>query len=182
MKSLISTFFFIALSFIVFGQQNDKRLAPDLVPIAELDQFTLPLLDNKLLLAEELERRAPGIAPRFAETFEVDINPSTDGAWERSSNGNDVWRFRIHSKGAKSLNLGFSKYNMPPGGSLILYSSNYERILGPFTPADNEEHEELWTPVVDGDDLIIEVQLPAEQKSNLQLQLKSINHDFIRLF
>ncbi len=179
MKMFLRVLFLIAIPFTIFSQKNDIRLAPDINPAFELDAFTLPTLNNKHLLDAELARRGPGIAPKFAETFDVEINPTTDGVWEKSSNGNAVWRFRINSEGAESLNLGFSKYNMPQGGSLILYSSDYQTILGPFTPADNEEHEELWTPVVDGDDLIIEVQVPEEQKSNLQLQLKSINHDFI---
>ena len=86
---------------------------------------------------------------------------------------------RIYSMGAKSLNLGFTKYLMPEGGSLILYSADYENIIGPFTRADNEEHEQLWTPILDGDDMIIEVQVPVHLKNSLQLELSSINHDFI---
>lgn len=179
MKILLRILLLLLIPLTVFSQKNDARLAPGLKPVSDLNAYTLPALDNKQLLETELARRGPGIAPKFAETFEVEINPATDGVWEKSSNGNEVWRFRINSEGAKSLNLGFSKYKMPQGGSLILYSADYESILGPFTPADNEEHEELWTPVVDGDDLIIEVQVPEAQKSNLQLALKSINHDFI---
>lgn len=159
--------------------QQDGRIAKTKTSLAEVAQFTLPPIDNKAMLAEEMERRAPGIAPKFAKTISSHITPSTHGNWEDLPNGNALWRMRISSKGAKSLNLGFTTYQMPQGGSLILYSPNQKKILGPFTPADNEQHAQLWTPVLEGDKLVIEVQVPQKQKSNLQLVLSSINHDFL---
>ena len=68
---------------------------------------------------------------------------------------------------------------MPSGGTLVMYTPDFKNILGPFTPADNEEHEELWTPVVDGDDLIVEVWLKENNRNDFELELKSVNHDFI---
>ncbi|GJM32166.1 MAG: hypothetical protein DHS20C18_11670 [Saprospiraceae bacterium] len=162
-----------------FSQSIDERIAPTRQPLSEVELVLMPNLNNAALLQAELERRGPGIAPRFAETFEVDISPQTHGNWEVSSNGNAVWRLRVLSANAYSLNLGFDQYLMPRGGSLIVYSPNQKRVMGPFTPADNEEHEELWTPIFDGEQLVIEVQLPADKREELQLHLKSINHDFI---
>ncbi len=167
------------LPILLFAQNDDYRLAPGITPAQELPQYVLPELDNKALYQAEMARRGPGIAPKFAENIEVDISPATHGIWETASNGNLVWRIRLYSQHARSLNLGFSKYIMPPGGSLILYEATNKIILGPFTPADNEDHEQLWTPIVEGDDLVVEVQLPPAEQSNLKLTLKSVNHDFI---
>ncbi|MDW3651631.1 MAG: proprotein convertase P-domain-containing protein [Bacteroidia bacterium] len=136
-------------------------------------------MDNKALMQEEMERRAPGRAPKFAKTVYSNIKPSTHGNWEVLPNGNSLWRMRISSAGAKSLNLGFTSYQMPKGGSMILYTPDKKEILGPFTPSDNEDHAQLWTPVLKGEELVIEVQIPQAQKSNLQLTLNSINHDFL---
>ena len=41
------------------------------------------------------------------------------------------------------------------------------------------KHEQLWTPVLDGEELVIEVQVPKEQKHLLELELKYVNHDFV---
>lgn len=171
---LLATLFSLALS-----AQNDPRIARTKTPLADVPVALMPHLDNDALLAAELERRGPGIAPRFAEVMEVAFNPNTHGKWERLANGNSIWRLRIRSVGAKSLNLGFTKYLMPARGSLILYSPDYETVMGPFTPADNEEHEQLWTPVLPGEELVLEVQLPDHRKSDLQLELKYVNHDFL---
>ena len=164
-----------------FAQQIniDQRIAPTLQPLDLVQKMTMPTMDNDALYTAELARRGPGIAPKYAENIEVDYTPFTHGTWEDLSDGNSVWRLVIHSANAKSINLGFSKYIMPTGGSLILYSTDFKRVMGPFTPADNEVHEQLWTPILDGDELVIEVALPTSEKNNLQLELSYVNHDYI---
>ena len=48
-----------------------------------------------------------------------------------------------------------------------------------MSPVDNEDHEQLWTPILDGDELVVEVQIPTLEKNNLQLVLSYVNHDFV---
>ena len=179
MRIAIATSLLIVLSSFIYGQKFDPRIADTRQALSEVELLTMPPLNNQSLLEAELERRGPGIAPRFAETFEVDIRPETHGHWEQLANGKAVWRLRLLSKDAHSLNLGFTKYYMPPNGSLIIYTPDRKRVLGPFTPADNEVHEQLWTPVFAGDELVIEVQVPAQEREALDLHLTSINHDFL---
>ena len=159
--------------------QSDSRIAPTQTPLSQVERLVMPPLNNKALYEAELERRGPGVAPRFAEAIEVDIRPEERGAWEILPDDRAVWRLRIHSAGAKSLNLGFMEYYMPPRGSLILYSPDQQYVLGPFTPADNEEHDQLWTPILPGDELVVEVQLPKNLIPQLQLRLSYVNHDFL---
>lgn len=178
----IKLLFAFSLFFFQLSAQNfptDNRIALTVESLDMVEKATMPSLDNQALLDAELQRRGPGIAPKYAENIEVEISPATNGNWEDLADGNSVWRMKIESVGAKSLNLGFTKYLMPTNGTLILYTPNYERVMGPFTPADNEEHEQLWTPILNGDELVIEVQLPTVEKENLELELKYVNHDFI---
>ncbi|WP_052331329.1 cadherin-like domain-containing protein, partial [Lewinella cohaerens] len=137
----------------------------------------MPPQDNQALMSEELARRGPAVAPRYATNIEVDITPDTHGQWETTPNSS-VWRLRIKSQGAYSLNFGFTQYNMPRGGKLVMYSPDQARIKGPFTPADNEEHEQLWTPLIEGDELIIEVTVPTASVNELSLKLAYVNHAF----
>ncbi len=178
MKKLTLLLLF-GLSTLAVFSQNDPRIARTKTALDQVPVALMPHLDNAALFAAEMNHRAPGIAPRFAEPIEVSISPTTDGHWEQLANGKSLWRLRIRSAGAKSLNLGFTKYAMPAGGSLILYSPDYQTVMGPFTPSDNEEHEQLWTPVLPGEELVVEVQLPTHSQSALQLELKYVNHDFI---
>lgn len=178
MKKLLFSLSLFCLGYSLYAQQDD-RIAHTSTALSEVQQIILPKLNNQTLLEAELARRQPGLAPKFAETMEVDVSPETQGLWEYLPNGNALWRLRILSQGAKSLNLGFTRYNMPQGGTMILYSPDYEQVMGPFSPADNEEHEQLWTPVLAGQEIVIEVQLPQQSMAQLQLELKYVNHDFI---
>ena len=116
---------------------------------------------------------------RFAEPFAVEVTPATHGRWETADDGRTaVWRLRIASAGAVSLNLGFTRYAMPPGGRLFLHTPDAEEVLGPFAEADNESHGELWTPLVSGGELVVEVAVPAGRVGDLELRIGSVNRGF----
>jgi hypothetical protein len=44
--------------------------------------------------------------------------------------------------------------------------------------ADNAEHGQLWTPTVDGEEVIIEISVPKDQVSRMQLVLGVINQGY----
>jgi lysyl endopeptidase len=125
--------------------------------------------------AEDEERAALGLAPRFAIPNEVLISPATDGVWKDLDERTRQWRLRITSPGALSLNLGFTAYFMPPGGQLWLYATDGSYALEPYTDFHNADHGELWTAVVLADDILVEVTLPAAVEKELILHLTSIN-------
>lgn len=178
MKSNLLILLFFCLSFAGFAQ-NDTRIADTKTPLSAVEQVVLPLQNNKQLLEIELAERRVGRANKFAEAIEVNITPRSHGNWENLANGNAVWRLRLQSLGAKSLNLGFTEYELPTNSSLILYTPDYEKVRGPFTPADNEEHMQLWTPILEGSDMVIELQVPQVLKNDVKLKLSYINHDFV---
>jgi len=138
----------------------------------------MPPVDAAELLKEDEQRAAMGLPPRFAQPIPVYISPTTHGTWEALPSGILLWRLRIHSPGAVSINLGFTRYLMPLGGRLFLYTPDYRRVVGPFTERDNEAHGQLWTPILPGEEIIIEVSLPAAVVSQLALELTSVNHGY----
>ncbi|MEL6833408.1 MAG: T9SS type A sorting domain-containing protein [Bacteroidota bacterium] len=168
----------VSIIWLNLHSQSTPYLAANSKALNAIEKLQLPLQNNELLLEEEMARRGPGIAPRFAQKMAVDVSPATHGTWSYR-NGKAVWHLRVPSPGARSLNFGFDLYEMPPGGELLLFDPAQKEVLGPFTPADNEEHAELWTPVIPGDDIILEVRVPVDQQENLKLHLKSVNHDFL---
>ena len=151
---------------------------PEGQPLTEVAEMVMPAVDTQKLL-EEAQLRSRNEPPRFATAIHVQISPATDGTWETLENGLELWRLRITSADAVSLNLGFTTYSMPPGGELYLYRPDYSLIVGPYTSQDNAEHGQLWTPVVEGAEVVVEISLPASERSRLQLQLTSINHGYM---
>ncbi|MFC1889678.1 trypsin-like peptidase domain-containing protein, partial [Thermodesulfobacteriota bacterium] len=134
-----------------------------------------PTVDHRIAALEDEEHELRGFAPRFAIPNPVYMTPDTDGVWEEVGKDTLVWRLRISSPGALSLNLGFTCYTMPEGGQLFIYASDFSQVLRPFTAQDNAEHGELWTPVLLSDDIMVEVTIPTSVKDELELELTSIN-------
>lgn len=149
-------------------------LSLDRVPLIDM-----PPVDNAALLREEQQRASPGVAPRFALPIPVDLSPANSGRWETLADGTRLWRLRLRSAGALSLNLGFGRYHMPEGGQLRLYTPDGAVVRGPFTAADNEAHGQLWTPLLTGEEIVVEAQVPAASADQLVLNLTSVNHGFV---
>lgn len=141
-------------------------------------RIVLPSVDVAAALADDPRREADGLAPRFAIPIAVKLNPQAAGVWEESKAGFSTWRLRIASPGALTLNLGFTRYKMPVGGSLVVSTPDGKYGLRPFTDADNESHGQLWTPVVKGDEVLVTVVLPSARRNDLVLELTSVGHDY----
>ena len=90
------------------------------------------------------------------------VKPSTHGTWERLGDEGWLWRVRVSAPDAASINLGFSRYVMPPGGRLLVYAADGTGSIRPFTERDNELHGELWTPVLLTDDRLSPRRVEAE--------------------
>ena len=153
-------------------------LSGQLMPLASVDALTTPAVDVDAVIAEDAVREAQGLAPRYAIPIAADVTLADAGTLESLKGAERVWRLRVRSEGASSLNFGFGRYVMPAGGSLYVYSADGSTVRGPFTDADNEVHGELWTPIVPGDEAVIEVRVPTDMLPFLELRLTSINHGY----
>ncbi|MEW5870495.1 MAG: proprotein convertase P-domain-containing protein [Chloroflexota bacterium] len=153
-------------------------LAQGAQPLPKVELLSMPSIDVNALLAEDEQRAQAGLPPRFAQPIPVQASSATHGTWESLKDGSRLWRLRLLSAGAHTLNLGFSTYWMPPGGRLYLYPADYSHIVGPFTAADNEANGQLWTPIVRGEEIVIEVTLPAAVADQFKLELAFVNHDY----
>ncbi len=147
----------------------------------DLDQapvFRLPPIDNDELLNEDALAAGPGVPVRFALPVAVKIDPFGYGSWETLADGSMQWRLVVSSPGAKNLNFGFTRYRMPAGGELRIYSLDKEQSIRPFTAADNKAHGQLWTPILPTDEAVLEVNLPADGYRSLELDLSQIGHGY----
>ena len=149
----------------------------DEIPADHMTTLSLPEIDVTAL--QKQDQNLPKDTPlRFAWTMEADIDPKTYGKWEMIDDKLQVWRLKIISPQALSLSLGFTSFNMPAGGCLFVYSPDHNRVLGPYTIDDNAEHGQLWTPTIDGEEVVIEVSVPKNGVSGMQLVLGSINQGY----
>ncbi|WP_282563026.1 proprotein convertase P-domain-containing protein [Tahibacter amnicola] len=151
-------------------------------PLDQIGRQVMPPVDVDSLRRDDATREARDLPPRFAHSMTVNFTPRKSGVWEMAGN-RAIWRLRIQSPGALSLNLGFTRYHMPAGGRLLVYPATMKpgsdpSLVRAFSDADNAAHGQLWTPIVHGDDIVVEVSVPTKLVDQLDLHLTSVNHDY----
>ncbi len=187
--TLALTFFIAADTMAASDRINplavEGPVAPEfsVQPLQTVGRVTTAAIDAVTLRAEDQDRDGTDLPPRFAVAENVNISPYTDGSWEVLDSQFDLWRLRISSPGALSLNLGFSGFRLPKGARLTLYPADAQGADDPrgvrtFTERDNNDNLELWTPVVLGDDLVLELVMPRQSRNDYDLRLTSVNRGY----
>ena len=143
--------------------------------LARVPTVTLPRQDNAALLRRERSSRRPDRPEEFAVSLPVDRHPDRDGRWT-DRNGRAVWQLLVESPGAKSLNLGFTDFRLPPGAELYLATDAVR--YGPFSSADGADHAQFWSPLLPGDRLLVELVMPDASTEGVHLTLSTVNHDY----
>lgn len=130
---------------------------------AQVDRKVLPSIDINRLLAEDRERGKDPQNPgphRFAVAAEVSYTLDNSGTWQDVAGGR-MWRLRIQSPGAQSMNLGITRFDMPDGAKLWVYDPAHGNVDGPYTSRNRSNLGSLWTPMVLGDEIVVEIYVPT---------------------
>jgi len=171
------------LSILVFictyALTAQDSLHPDVSELSSVDLYKLPALNNTLLQARHKKLDGKVGPLRFAEQRDVSIVPQKHGTWEQAQDNKLVWRQRILSPNAYTLNLGFTQFFLPTSAKLFIYNGDKSEIIGPLTTADNDEHMQFWSPMVRGEEIVVELQIDPDEKDDLILELSRVNHDFL---
>jgi len=125
---IIFTVFILIITHLLAGQD---RPSTEVSPIYKVELLKLPALDNSELLKRT--KNSKGTANRFAEAREVNISPSLGGTWENTKSKTLVWRQRVLSPNAHTLNLGFTEFFLPSSASLFIYNPDMSEVIGPLT-------------------------------------------------
>ena len=159
----------------VLAPSAQNRLPREMVPIVTVDN-----LEYASLFKEDAKREMAGQAPAFAVPNETLITPATDGIWERVDINTQRWSLRVSCDNALSMNIGFGRYNMPSSGSMTISDVRGDFRIRSFTADDNKSHGQLWTPVVPGNEAIIEIVVDNDQKAYVVkgIELTSINSGY----
>ena len=114
---------------------------------------------------------------QFGHAIDTDFTPNRHGTWEQLPSGGWLWRLRIQSDGAVSLNLGFTSFQLPDGATLFVRDPNRDVVHGPYTQED-ATNGQLWTPVVRGSELVIELEVPEGTRSDISVDITQVSHGF----
>ncbi|MBL8751032.1 MAG: trypsin-like peptidase domain-containing protein [Planctomycetes bacterium] len=179
--SAFAAFLSFSVSLTAQGIDPIGRVHPNAQRLSDVDSITMAPLDRVAIAAEDQAAAAAKLPARFAITNDVVVTPELRGTWEQLDGAWSLWRLRIKSPDASHVNLGFTRFALPDGARLMVYSADYRHILRPFDVNDNSPTGELWTPVVFGSEIVVEVYLQTAQRERLLLELTAVNSGY-RMF
>lgn len=154
-----------------FSNENVSKSSP--TPIVKL-----PKLDIAKLLKEDELESSKDVPMRFAYPHSTNLNPDNSGKWYTNAQGDRYWLIEIESKGALSLNLTFSNFEIPEGSKLFVYNKDKSDVRGAFTSANNKSSKSLGLAPVKGDKIIVEYFQPAQVKKQVGLNISTVAHDY----
>ncbi len=131
--------------------------------LQRIDRKEMQPIDRASLLAREREVASTQARPgptRFAVSEEVAFTLDNAGTWHDVPNGR-VWRLLIRAPQALSINLNFSRFDLPEGAKLWLYDPARKLVQGPYTARDRSPRGRLATPIIEGEELVVELFTPA---------------------
>lgn len=148
----------------------------------QLQPVVMPAVNVMDLLRQDSIENLKGEPFRFGKEIPVNLSLSNAGTWDRLKNDDRLWRLRIKSDRAYSINLIFSDFYMPEGATMYVYSADRSTILGSFTSENNKHHGKFSTTVLQGDDVIIEYYEPARVAGQGRIALNYVVHGYKNVF
>jgi V8-like Glu-specific endopeptidase len=145
----------------------------------QVQRKVLPKIDTARLIAEDKERgknRRQPTPRRFAVAADVSYTLDTSGSWQTLPDGR-LWRLRIQSPGAVSMNLGITRFDMPDRTKLWIYDPSHKDVEGPYTAKNRSHLGSLWTPVVQGDEIIVEIFVPSGAGTPV-IEIQKVNQGY----
>ncbi|NPA68880.1 MAG: T9SS type A sorting domain-containing protein [Chlorobi bacterium] len=143
----------------------------------DIPELYLPELDNKKLLAEAIENESKDKPWQFGKNIFIDIDFKSLAFADSLPQG-VLYRLKIISKGALTLNLKFSEFKIPEKAVLYIYNSDKSDIIGGFTSANMQKSETFATSLIKGDKIILEYFEPYKSDFSGKLVIGRVTHGF----
>jgi lysyl endopeptidase len=146
--------------------------------LTQVEKARYKPLDLAKLALEDQVDELNNLAPRYAYPNKVMLRPVDTGTWEPLGDGRVMWRYHVVAPEASSLNFGFTEYELPKSATLWAYSPDFKHTAGPYTAANNSPARQLWTPVILGEEAVIEVTVLESELRDVKLQLSHIGQGY----
>lgn len=117
---------------------------------------------------------------QFALERPVTLSPESNGSWITQEQMR-IWRIHIVSPEAFSMGLVFNRFALEPGVRVFVYDPDMTDVKGAFTAGNNKPSGILPVGHVDGEEVIVEMQVPAGSDHYGQLAIESVSHAFLDL-
>ncbi|GAB4146877.1 MAG: hypothetical protein Fur0037_14960 [Planctomycetota bacterium] len=153
------------------------QIDPHAMPLKQVAVLAVPALDRVAIAADDAQRHLNGMPARYAIPVPVQAD-TTRGTWENLDAAWSLWRLRVLSPGASHVNLGLARVNLPPTSRLMFYAADYSAVLRPFDQTDVSPNGELWTPVVPGEEIVVEVYVQTSRRPAVNLAITQVGSGY----
>lgn len=143
------------------------------VPTIEMPQFDLDALKAEDQINDQLITKPF----RFGKDFKVNYSPSTHGSWITLPNGDRIWRLKIISQDAKTLNFLLKNYRFSNNAKLYLHNDDGQ-FLGYYTSKENTKEKQVATWPIDGSAVTIEFYEPANEVGLSTFEIAEVVHGY----
>ena len=174
MQNITASFLIFFICFVSFSQTDNsiKPLFPD-TEIPAKSVYKTTKINLQKLQKEDSIRDARNGTFRFGYAHRVNLSPHNCGKWIQVSKGR-VWRLKIKSESASSINLVFETFYLPQKASLHLYTIDRAQVIGAYTSKNNNAQEKLGTELIFDDEVIVEYFEPKEHYGEGKLSIGQI--------
>lgn len=181
---LLVTILMLVLSPTVWSQVSQGGVPPsfELALRTQFDERVLPAVDMDEVRAMEAEEQAQGMPYRYGVVINVNYDLENSGTWENLPNGDRLWRLKIISSQATSLEFVYDIYWLPEGAKLFIYNEDHREVIGAFTAANNTEMGIFATQMTRGEVSILEYYEPSDVSEPGQLVIAQVIHGYKDLF
>jgi len=179
---LVFTLLFATVSYAQLSEGGTPRSFQQLSSWSLIDARVMAPVDVEAMLAQDDIEEQEGLPFRFGAPFDVNYGLQNSGEWQKLSDGSGIWRLRIVSEGAYSINLIYDNFYLPPGAKLYVYSEDREMTLGAFTDRNNKESGLFATAPVKGGDITVEYYEPSNVRGLGHFTITRVVHAYKDIF
>ena len=147
---------------------------------SDVETIVLDRPDIETMMAEDEART--DFKLRYGAVIKTSLGLDNAGTWsDLGDYGLKVWRLRLVSPGAHTIGVTFDLFRMPEGGKVFLYDAQKREVLGAYTHENNADSLVLGIEPVIGDDVVVEMVIPAGNIEAPLLNVGEVIHDYRNL-
>jgi len=139
--------------------------------------FKCPKIDNEVSIAK-YDQESIEKSYRFGEELTVELDILKSAEVNKLDDESTLYRYRISSPGAISLNFIFSAFHLEKGSLMYIYDAEQKSFTGAYSFLNNNRENVLGTDILKSDNVIIEIFEPKYNHGTSKVILSGIIHGF----
>jgi PKD repeat protein len=153
---------------------------PGFKSTANVPQYRLKHMNRQALIEEDRNRPIPF---RYAVFEDVNINLKIEGSKDiLPDRSGTIWRLKIESDSAYSIQLILRKFFIPIGAKLFVYNENLSQIAGAFTCNNMQKDSTFVIADIIGNKVILEYFEPAGADFPGEVVIGSVGKAYVNIY